>query len=326
VLHSFYPSAQGASLPTGNLVFDAAGNLYGTAPYGGKHDLGDIFELSPASSGTWTESVIYAFDPIRKREGAFPYAGLSIDKEGNLYGTTPNTVYELSPGPNGWTETILHMFCTKPVCHDGSLANAGVIVGPDGSLYGVTEGGGPFAAGTTYELQHTSTGWKESFPHSFGSFPNDGGGGVLGDLVLDASGNLYGATVGGGGTDGLCTGGCGTVYKLTPGSGSQWKETILYRVQGGTAGYRPAAGVVVDGAGNVYGTTIAGGDPLCSCGVVYKVAPDSTGTWTYSVLHTFVGSDGAQPDANMVLYNGNLYGTTATGGPGGAGVVFEITP
>ncbi|HEY6764205.1 MAG TPA: choice-of-anchor tandem repeat GloVer-containing protein, partial [Candidatus Sulfotelmatobacter sp.] len=325
VLHSFPLSTRDASAPTGNLVFDSVGNLYGTAPYVGKHDLGDVFELSPTAFGTWTESVIYIFGTNRLRDGAFPYSGLSIDQEGNLYGTTPNTVYELTPGPNGWTEHLLHMFCTKPVCHDGSLANAGVIVGPDGSLYGVTEGGGPFHGGTTYELRHTSTGWKESLPYSFGSFPKDGSGGGLGDLAMDDLGNLYGATIVGGGTNALCTGGCGTVYKLTPGPGSQWKETILYNLQGGTAGFRPV-GVAVDSLGNVYGTTIAGGDPLCSCGVVYKVAPDSTGTWTYSVLHTFVGSDGAQPDANMVLYNGNLYGTTATGGPGGAGVVFEITP
>ena len=322
VLHSFQPSTSEAGVPTGNLVFDIAGNLYGTAPFGGKHGIGDVFELSPTGSGTWSENVIYAFEPYRSREGAFPYAGLVIDQQGNLYGTTPYDVYELTPTTSGWTETVLHVFCTKPACKDGSLANAGVILGPDGSLYGVTEGGGAFNAGTTFELRDTSSGWKESFPHSFGGFPNDGGGGVLGDLAMDSSGNLYGATIGGGGTDSLCTGGCGTVYKLTPGSNGHWTETILYSLQGGAGGFRPTSGVTLDSSGNVFGTTIAGGDALCSCGVVYKLSSNGT----YSVLHTFVGTDGAQPDANLVLYNGDLYGTTATGGPGGAGVVFEITP
>jgi uncharacterized repeat protein (TIGR03803 family) len=146
----------------------------------------------------------------------------------------------------------------------------------------------------------------------------------LGDLTLDASGNLYGATPGGG-TSSACTAGCGTLYKLTPEANGHWKETILYSLQGGTAGVEPTAGVVMDQSGNLYGTTIAGGDSVCDCGVVFKLAP-SGGTWTYSVLHTFVGTDSAQPNAKMVLYNGNLYGTSAAGGPGGAGVVFEIIP
>lgn len=326
VLHSFNPSPHEAGLPTSNLVFDSVGNLYGTAPFGGKFDLGDVFELTP-SSGGWTESVIYAFG-TNKIDGAFPYAGLTIDKQGNLYGTTPSTgaVYELTPGASGWTETILHVFCSLPSCKDGSRPNAGVIMGPSGSLYGVTEGGGAFDAGTVFQLRNTSAGWQENQPHSFLSFPNDGAGGVLGDMTMDAAGNLYGATIGGGGTGSLCTGGCGTVYKLTPNSNGHWNETILYRLQGGTQGFRPTTGVVIDRIGNIYGTTIAGGDNICGCGVVYKLSPNSNGTWTYSVLHTFVATDGNQPDANLVLYKGNLYGTTAAGGPGGAGVVFEITP
>jgi len=137
-------------------------------------------------------------------------------------------------------------------------------------------------------------------------------------LVLDSEGRLYGTTDVGGAT------GNGTIYRLTPQSGGRWKETILYSFKGGAGGQEPSAGVVMDQAGNLYGTTIGGG---CGCGVVYKLAPQAGGKWKYTLLHTFVGSDGAQPDANLILDGkGNLYGTTATGGAGGAGVAFELTP
>jgi uncharacterized repeat protein (TIGR03803 family) len=115
------------------------------------------------------------------------------------------------------------------------------------------------------------------------------------------------------------------VYELSRNGNGRWKETLLYNFQSGT-GYGPGAGVVFDKSGNLYGTTVYGGSGSCGCGVVYKLAPGSGGTWTYSVLHTFTGTDGAQPDANLVLHNGKLYGTTITGGTGGAGVVFELTP
>jgi uncharacterized repeat protein (TIGR03803 family) len=321
VLHSF-GTTEGRN-PTSNLVFDGSGDLYGTTPTGSKYDLGDVFELTQTSQ-SWSEKTIYAFG-TSKTDGAFPYAGVIADQAGNLYGTTPFSVYELTPGSAGWMESTLHVFCSRPNCTDGSRPNAGVIRGPSGSLYGVTETGGAFDAGTVFQLRPSSSGWIEGEPHSFGSFPNDGLGGGLGDLTLDASGNLYGATTGGG-TSSACTAGCGTVYKLSPVSDGHWKETILYSLQGGMAGFEPTAGIAMDLSGNIYGTTIAGGDASCSCGVVFKLTPVSGGAWTYSVLHTFVGTDGAQPNAKLVLYNGNLYGTTAAGGPGGAGTVFEIIP
>jgi uncharacterized repeat protein (TIGR03803 family) len=133
-------------------------------------------------------------------------------------------------------------------------------------------------------------------------------------LVLDSEGRLYGTTDVGGAT------GNGTIYRLTPQSGGRWKETILYSFKGGAGGQEPSAGVVMDQAGNLYGTTIGSG---CGCGVVYKLAPQADGKWKYTLLHTFVGSDGAGPDANLLDGKGNLYGTTATGGAGGA---FELTP
>jgi len=138
---------------------------------------------------------------------------------------------------------------------------------------------------------------------------------------MDSSGSLYGTTSGGGAFTSQCS--CGTVFKITPGSNGKWKETILHSFTLGAGGEGPSAGVVMDNAGNLYGTTSAGGSS-CGCGLIYKLAPGSNGKWTYTVLHRFTGADGAGPNANLILdSNGNLYGTTTTGG---AGVAFELTP
>jgi len=155
--------------------------------------------------------------------------------------------------------------------------------------------------------------------HSFsggsdGQYPWNAG------LVLDAKGNAYGTTLQGGSS--------GTVFELSPAGDGQWRETVLYNFPNAEEnGGGPAAGLAFDKAGNLYGTTSAGGDPICSCGVVFKLTPGSNGKWKYSVLHRFTGQDGRGPEASMILDdNGNIYGTTTEGGPGGYGVVFEITP
>jgi uncharacterized repeat protein (TIGR03803 family) len=195
-----------------------------------------------------------------------------------------------------------------------------------GNLLGTTEHGGTSTrcdagCGTVYEIQHMPDGtWKESIVHSFNAF-NDGGiPGFADKLAVDAAGNLYGTANGG-------TGGHGVIFRMTRGANGVWKETVLHSIYQAVNGDGPSSGVVMDSAGNLYGTTIGGGNASCDCGVVYKLSPNTNGTWTYTVLHHFTGSDGAEPDANLTLdANGNIYGTTATGGAGGAGVVFEITP
>jgi uncharacterized repeat protein (TIGR03803 family) len=167
---------------------------------------------------------------------------------------------------------------------------------------------------------------------------NDGGG-PIGGLIFDSSGNLYGTTANSGLPDGSCPGSCGTVFKLSPSSNGKWTETVLYIFKGGMDGGIPYASLVFDSSGNLYGTASEGGDPrYCSdyqvpgCGVVFELSPTGTGKWKQKVLYSFTGSDGALPDSGLVFdRSGNLYGTTFLGGNtgcvfGGCGVVFELMP
>jgi uncharacterized repeat protein (TIGR03803 family) len=321
VLHSFPSFADDGGGPTDGLILDPAGNLYGTTEGGGDHHSGVVFELAHDSRA---ESILYNFCAKPKcSDGGSPYAGLVMDKAGDMYGTG-YAAFELSPGDDGWKETVLHDFTGQH--GDGFEPLAGVILDSVGNVYGTTERGGTDDVGTVYRLRPTSSGWKESVLHSFGAFHDDGQVPGVGALVSDASGNLYGTTSQGGRNTCVDVG-CGTVFRLTPGAKGDWKETILYNFADGANGAEPDAGVVMDKAGNLYGTTTAGGTASCGCGVVYKLAPGFNGKWTYTVLHRFTGADGAGPNANLILDDkGNLYGTTTTGGAGGYGVAFELTP
>jgi len=319
LLHNFNGNDGGGVF--GGLVFGAAGDLYGTTQVGGgSYTYGTVFEMKPSSNG-WTFSVIHRFGQKDPANG--PYGGVVMDQPGNLYGVG-GWAFELSPGSEGWKESLLHAFDCQH--GDGCGALARPIPDAAGNLYGTTEHGGNQrcggGCGTVYEVQHMTDGtWKETLLHDFYTFRGDGAGPGVGALVIDSAGNLYGSTDGGGST------GYGTVFKLTPGTDGHWKETILHNFAGDANGGFAAAGVVRDQAGNLYGTTIAGGSAQCGCGVVYKLAPAGNGKWKYTVLHRFTGYDGAEPDANLILdRKGNIYGTTATGGAGGFGVAFEITP
>jgi uncharacterized repeat protein (TIGR03803 family) len=314
VLYNFGKNGGDGCTSTGGLVFNSSGDLYGTSGRCGEYGYGTIFELTPGSGG-WTESVLFSFD---RTDGGDPYAGVVIDKNGNLYGTAA-IVFELTPGSGGWTESVIDNFSRH---NDGNGPLAGVILGAKGNLYGTTEFGGKkcdtSTCGTVYELSPLAAGgWKETILFRFDSYD---GAWPVAALFMDGSGALYGTTINGG-----CCG--GVVFKLTPKGGGRWKETTLYEFQGGANGFLPGPGVVMDKRGNLYGATDGGGSAQCSCGVVYELSPKKSGKWKYTVLHTFIGSDGAQPAASLILDDkGNLYGTAATAGPYGAGVVFEVTP
>lgn len=336
--------------PRASLILDGSGNLYGTTFDGGVATCGDdgcgtVFELTPVSGG-WQETVLHEFTG---RNGSLPWAGLVSDGT-NLYGTTwqggtlsectgngCGVVFKLSPSATGWHETVLHIFSGGK---DGANPRAGLILDVSGNLYGTTSQGGIAAdcggngCGVVFELSPFSGGgWAEKELHSF-TGGSDGSNPWAG-LIFDADGNLYGTTSAGGSSGG------GVVFELKPVSGGGWKETVLHDFSSGAKGSTPAAGVIFDSHGNLYGTTSGGGVTTgdCSdggCGVVFKLSPDvSTGGWAETVIHAFEGTkDGAIPDAGLILDSGgNLYGTTQQGGllTGGCdanrcGVVFEFSP
>jgi uncharacterized repeat protein (TIGR03803 family) len=205
VIHSFSGS-DGAS-PFAPLAVDAAGNLYGTAPYGGSYKNGLVFELSPGSGGSWTDTVLYSF--TGKQDGGDPLAGLLLDSSGNLYGTNnafhsnggSGAVFKLAPNSDGtWTESTLHTFSKAG---DGSDPRSGLVQDAAGNLYGTTYVGGAKGAGTVYRLSPNSQGgWIEHILYSFTGGKD--GNGVIGGVILDSAGHVFGNTaVGGSSGDGV---------------------------------------------------------------------------------------------------------------------------
>lgn len=332
VLHSF--DLSDGAYPGYPLVFDGGGKLYSTTEVGG--GLGEAFGLLKTSSG-WQLDVLHKFQG--GRDGQQPRAPLAVDTHGNLFGTTVGggngssggggIVFELARQSNGsWKETIIHRFTSTS---DGANPQAGVIIDRAGNLYGTTTSGGNPACttgcGTVFELSPTPRGpWKEKLLHLFTG--QDGAAPVAG-LLADGAGNLFGTAGQGAGVG--CFGGCGSVFELSPAAGGGWKTTVLHVFQTPDGG-EPSGGMAFDPAGNLYGTTVIGGNVhACpqqdGCGVVFKLAPGSHGTWTYSVLHKFNnGADGILPTGIVRGGGGNLFGTTIGGGAFSLGTVFEVTP
>ena len=265
-----------------SLIFDQAGNLYGTTGKGGTQARGVVFELSPNQDGTWTESVLHNF---KGKDGAFPSSGsLLFDTAGNLYGATQlggaadeGTVFKLRlNGDGSWTESVLHAFTGGK---DGARPNNDVTFDQAGNLYGTTVSGGGLNAcsgegcGVVFKLVPNSNGkWKESVLHRFCSsgLCRDGQGPYAG-VISDQAGNLFGTTYSGGDLN-QCKGyGCGVVFKLTPNSNDRWNETVLHRFVD-HPGAGPAARLLLDAAGNLYGTTPAE-DVEGRTGSVFQVAP-----------------------------------------------------
>lgn len=349
-LHTFSDNGQDGYIPTGGLISDAAGNLYGTTEGGGTSacngsfgvGCGTVFELKHTAGGNWEETVLYSFKN-RGGDGYYPYTGLVLDGSGNLYGTTSDggaygyygTVFQLTPKADGsWAETVLHSFGANG--SDGTLPYGGMVLDADGNLYGTTFYGGVYGRGTVFELAPiVGGGWTEKVLHAFNSNGTDGSG-PEGGLILDASGNLYGTTFDGGAHD------YGTVFELTPAAGGGWTEKVLHSFTTGAGGNYPQTGLTLDAAGNLYGTTNSGGAGACiagtGCGTVFELRPGADGRWVEKVLYSFRdnGKDGNFPKAGVIFDTaGNLYGTTYLGGGSracdtlglvGCGTVFEITP
>ena len=260
-LRSFTVGNDGFS-PQGDLTFDQAGNLYGTTNAGGTSNIGVVFQLVPTSMGPWMENVIHNFNGV-PGDGACPFAGVILDPAGNLYGTSYQggfynygTVYELSPSQSGWTETTLYNFTGDS---DGGNPTAGVIRDALGNLYGATLYGGT-GGGVVFELSPSGGGWTYSVLYAFAGTD----GGPQGNLVMDAAGNLYGATLAEG------TYGYGNIFELTPSAGG-WIYTDLHDFTGGLDGGRPLDGLVLDPGGDIYGTASIGGS--YGHGIVFELTP-----------------------------------------------------
>jgi uncharacterized repeat protein (TIGR03803 family) len=264
VLYAFTQSVQGANPSAGDLTIGSHGAIYGTTQYGGAYGQGTVFELSPAK-GADKEKVLYSFGAT-SNDGTQPYAGVTFDREGNIYGTTAlggegyGTVFELTPSTSGWTEQIIHTFGNVS---DGGTPYAGLSFDTQGNLFGATTQGPGSGGGTFFELTPSSGSW------SFNTIYSLSGWGISGEFrtaYLDPSGNIFGTTH----CDGQYS--SGSVYELQR-SGSTYNYVDLYDFTGGTDGQYVFSNPAFDTHGNIFGTTNVGGSGY---GVVWEVRAAGT--------------------------------------------------
>jgi uncharacterized repeat protein (TIGR03803 family) len=325
VLYSFTGGTDGGE-PYKGVTLDPQGNLYGTAVTGGtgacEGGCGVAYKLTH-SGGSWSQTVIHYFSG--GNDGSGPGAGLTIDHQGNLYGVTPTgganglgVVYQLNPDAGGnWTFKVLHTFTGGT---DGATGSAGRLLLHGGRIYGVATAGGANAKGIAYELKPSHTGeWTLTTIYAFQGQPDAGF--PYSALLLGTSGKLYGTTYYDGANN------LGSVYELSRTAMGRWKERVLYSFQGGSDGQNPLGNLVIDAAGNLYGTTSEGG-ASGSYGTIFKLTPGTHGTWTESVAHRFQGPpDGSSAYNGMVGdAAGNFYGATVHGGTADDGTIYQFTP
>jgi hypothetical protein len=358
VLHGFCgPACGDGSLPN-PVIGDSAGNLFGST-VGGVNYRGEVFELRHRPDGSYKYEILYHFGQLID-----PIGGLVMDTAGNLYGvaegldsvSNPGLVFELSPSKSGWTEKTLYLFCRQLECVDGIFPLAGLAyanqrsgVPYDGKspLFGTTGLGGTTNVGTLFKLQPGKDGWKHTKLHDFCL---SGTGGSCADgaypqsqLLLDASGNIFGTTTYGGahGGYGYLS---GTVFELSP-TGKKWRHTVLYSFCGGVKcadGAFPESPLSFDASGALYGFAVDGGGTCVlpqrpeGCGVAFRIVPDgenSQETVLYDFCITTGCHDGAHPRGTPFLDgNGNLLGVAIQGGElrdsynqDGGGTVFEFS-
>jgi uncharacterized repeat protein (TIGR03803 family) len=324
----FTAGADGAG-PSARLILGPGGNLYGTTLGGGTGDCrdysyggcGTVFELN---KDTHKQTVLYRFKG--GSDGAAPYSEVVFDSAGNLYGAASEggggakcsvgcgVVYKLTPSKSGWRESILYRFSGR---NDGIAPSSPLIFDRAGNLYGTAQGGGAHGWGTVFELTHSGSRWVQKTLYGFGG-DSDGTSPVAG-VIFDRAGNLYGATTSFGGQ------GAGTAFELTPSKGHWTLNLIQSFASHGQSDGGPWGTLIMDRAGNLYGTTYQDGS--FGYGSVFKLARTAKG-WTYTSLHDFTSHDDGWTSFSNLIFDakGNLYGTAILGGAGGVGTVFEITP
>ena len=309
--YSFKNNGMDGVGPAYGLVFDKQGNLYGTTWGGGLFGYGTVFKISPAG----VETVLHSFNE-GAGDGANPEGAMVIDATGNLYGATQNggtnclpagcgSVFQITPTGE---VTILYSFSNNGT--DGIYPGAGLALDTNGNLYGTTGAGGTNNKGTVFELSPSNV---ETILHSFDQNGADGHNPGYAPLVLDREGNIYGTTAVGGAQD------LGTAFKVTP-SGV---ETILHSFGANNQdGQFPYGGLVLDPAGNLFGTTDLGGPN--EEGTVFKLTPSGAET----IIYSFAGylNDGQNPSGSLLIAKGSIYGVAQAGGATGYGTVFKIAP
>ncbi len=335
-LYQFSGGSDGSN-PVGTPAIASDGTIYGTTDGGGNSNCrdsfgagcGTVFHLRPKptvcslSSCPWTNTVLYTFTGTP--DGNDPYFGVVLDGAGNIYGTTYaggasrlGVAYELTHSGSGWSESTIHTFAGG---NDGANPTGTPVFDDSGNLYGATASGGGCGGtgcGSIFQLVPTGAGWTENILYNFsGSF-----GAPLAGLIFDGHGNFYGsASI------------PNSVFELSLSNG-QWTATQLFSDESvGLQSFRST--LARDAAGNLYGTSAFGGLSECSgygCGFVYELTP-TAGGWVFTQLYSFTGgNDGAMPIGGVTVdSNGNIYGTTYSGGTNvcgsqGCGVVWEITP
>jgi hypothetical protein len=269
--------------------------------------------LIAAPAQAQTATVLYNF--TGSPDGANPMSSLTSDGAGNFYGTTNSggefgygTVFGLSPNGSGdWNETVLYSFCVTPNCSDGaSPTYSSLVFDSIGNLYGIASEGGTYGYGVVFELSPMGTSWTETVLYDFandgdGAYPQNG-------LIFDKTGNLYGTTC----NCGSGSNGSGGVFELSQSDG-RWLEQLIYPVYA-TSSY---AGVTLDAAGNIFGTTLS---------TVFELSPNGSGGWNSTVIYTFTTpQDGQYPQGTLALDTvGNLYGTAFSGGAG-YGMIYKLS-
>ncbi|HEX4157082.1 MAG TPA: choice-of-anchor tandem repeat GloVer-containing protein [Rhizomicrobium sp.] len=303
VVHDFAGPPDDGAYPLVGVIFDDAGDIYGVTYVGGAYSLGTLFKIAPDG----TETIVRSFGS--GNDGAFPRSQPAIDKSGNIYGTTNGgggsincdggcgTIWEYSAGGK---YKVLHNFDFT----DGSQPVGQLLRDAAGNFYGITTNGGAnnqgevfeYTAGGKFKVLHTFAGTDGAYPEC--------------SLIQDRAGNMYGTTEGGG------AGNDGTVFEIQ--SGGQF--TILYSFTGGNDGANPVGGLDRDKSGNLYGTAENGG--ANSVGIVFRLTPDGT----FSTLYSFAGgTDGANPQGDILRVKDTLYGATSSGGDSnGYGVVYKV--
>ena len=322
VIYSFAGDEDGEYTDT-DLVIDSAGNLYGTSVRGGAFGGGTVFQLAPSSAG-WVHTVLYSF--TGGADGGEPYKGVTLDAQGDIYGTAVTggtgaceggcgVAYKLAYSGGSWNQTVIHYFSGG---NDGSGPGAGLTIDPNGNLYGVAPTGGADGLGVIYRLHPYGSGnWKFKVIHTF-TGGTDGATGSAGRLLLH-HGHLFGvATAGGANAK-------GTAFELIPTQTGEWTLTTIYAFKGQPDAGFPYGGLLLDASGNLYGTTYY--DGANNLGSVYQLRPTAAGEWREKVLYSFKGgSDGQNSISNLVFdAAANLYGTTSEGGAG-RGTIFKLIP